>query len=214
MKKRILFWLGVWSGKPILNFLYNTNRWNVQGSEHYEAALESGRSVIVACWHSCLLIPFMHLSGNQYHGVTGTHGDAEIITRIGEKLGWNILRGSSTERGREAYDNMLRILQERENLVAITPDGPKGPAKIPKAGAVRAAQRTGVVIVPAAGQSTRRWSFTNWDTFYVAKPFGQIEIVYGEPLSFNEDDDFDNCVNRLKYALDRLEAEVDARAKG
>lgn len=213
MKKRILFWLGVWVGKPILSFLYNTNRWVTEGTDYYENALLSGQSVIVACWHSCLLIPFMHLSGKKFYGVTGTHGDAEIITRIGEKLGWKILRGSSTERGRKAYEVLLQILRESGNLVAITPDGPKGPAKYPKAGAVRAAQRTGAILIPAAGQSTRKWSFTNWDTFHVAKPFGRIEIIYGKPLNFSLEDNFDDCVQQLKEALNNLEQEADSRAE-
>ena len=28
--------------------------------------------------------------------------------------------------------------------------------------------------------------FKNWDTFYVAKPFGRISIDYGEPIYFDK----------------------------
>ena len=172
MKKKLTYWIGIYFGKPFLRFLYNTNRWDVKGEHHVKDALNAGKSVIIACWHDCLLIPFMHLSGQNHYGIAGTHGDAEIISRIGEKLGWQVLRGSSTERGKEVYDELLDILNRPGNLVAITPDGPKGPAKIPKAGAIRAAQKTGAVIIPVAGRSTKSWGFTNWDTFLVAKPFG------------------------------------------
>ncbi|MDP6532359.1 MAG: lysophospholipid acyltransferase family protein [Candidatus Marinimicrobia bacterium] len=205
MKKNFIFWLGIMLGKPILKFLYNTNRWNVGGEHYITDTLSSGKSVIVACWHDCLLIPFMHLSGKNHFGIAGTHGDAEIISRIGEKLGWQVLRGSSTERGKEVYDELLDVLKQPGNLVAITPDGPKGPAKVPKAGAIRAAQKTGALIIPMSGRSTKSWGFTNWDTFLVAKPFGTIEVVYGEPIDFKLDDPFEDCANKLTEALNCLE---------
>ena len=58
---------------------------------------------------------------------------------MGKKLGWNIVRGSSTDGGKEAYNKMLNILNKPGNLFVITPDGPQGPAKKPKAGAIKAA---------------------------------------------------------------------------
>jgi len=108
-------------------------------------------------------------------------------------------------------EEILDTLTQPGSLVAMTPDGPKGPAKIPKAGIVKAAQRTGAVIIPAAAHSTRRWGFTNWDTFYVAKPFGRIEVIYGEPLSFSEEDQFVDCLAKVKEAMDVLELEVNRR---
>ena len=97
------------------------------------------------------------------------------------------------------------------SLVAMTPDGPKGPAKIPKAGVVRAAQLTGAAIIPAAAHCTKHWGFTNWDTFYIPKPFGRIEVVYGKPIYFTKDQTFDECLSIIKEAMDNLELLVDNR---
>jgi hypothetical protein len=94
----------------------------------------------------------------------------------------------------------------------ITPDGPKGPAKELKPGAVKAAMRTGSVILPTGSYATKHWASTNWDTFYVAKPFGKIHLLIGKPLAFSENDDFDECSNLLKNKLDRLEEEAKRRA--
>ena len=106
---------------------------------------------------------------------------------------------------------MLTILKTPGNVVAITPDGPQGPAKNPKAGTISAAQKTGAVVVPAAGQSTKRWSFKNWDTFYLAKPFGKIVQIYGEPLMFDKTDNFDDCIHKLEEKLNQLEKEARRR---
>ena len=74
-------------------------------------------------------------------------------------MGWKVV-SSSTDGGKKAYNEILEILRSKNAVFAITPDGPQGPAKIPKPGAIRAAQRTGAIIVPVAGQSSKRWEKT------------------------------------------------------
>ena len=204
-------WLTVVVGGWAIRFIYFTNRFKVQGTQHYQDALKGGKTVIVAIWHGRLLGPFMYMAGNGYYGLAGTHKDAELISQIGKKIGWRFVRGSSTERGREAYQNMLLVLKKPGSLVYMTPDGPKGPVKRSKPGAVRAAQATGAVIVPVACNSTRFRGFTNWDTFVVAKAFARTEIIYGPPLTFTRDMDFESCTELLNNELTKLEQLVDER---
>ena len=198
-------------GKLLILLLYNTNKWNIEGEEHYKQLIEQRKSVIISIWHGRVLTFVKQLAYKKYYAVAGTHFDAEIIARICANMGWNVIRGSSSDKGREAYEAILNTLNQPGSVVAMTPDGPKGPAKIPKAGLVKAAQRTGAFIIPAAAHSTRRWGFTNWDTFYVAKPFGRIEMIYGKPISFSEDDQFVDCLAKVKEAMDVLELEVNRR---
>ena len=198
-------------GKLLILLLYNTNKWNIEGEEHYKQLIEQRKSVIISIWHGRVLTFVKQLAYKKYYAVAGTHFDAEIIARICANMGWNVIRGSSSDKGREAYEAILNTLNQPGSVVAMTPDGPKGPAKIPKAGLVKAAQRTGAFIIPAAAHSTRRWGFTNWDTFYVAKPFGRIEIIYGKPISFSEDEQFVDCLAKVKEAMDILELEVNRR---
>lgn len=147
----------------------------------------------------------MHLSGNNYHGLTGLHKDAELISQIGAKMKWIFLRGSSKQRGKEAFTEIIKTLTKQSTLLAITPDGPSGPARIPKPGVIRASQKTGVPVVPVTVHSSRRWSFINWDTFYLEKPFGKIWIEYGEPIYFTKDIKMDDGANVLIDAMDTLE---------
>ena len=209
-KNKLLVFFGGTLGPLFLRFFYNTNKWNIEGDHHYKDAINNGKSVIIASWHNTLLTVFMGLSKNGFYGLAGNHHpDAEIISRIGAKLGWNVIRGSSTDGGKKAYVEMIEILRQNKNVFAITPDGPQGPAKIPKPGTIRAAQKTGAVIIPVAGQSTRRWSFKNWDTFYLTKPFAKTYLFFGEPLTFSKEDAFEDCSLRLKKSLDDLENKVN-----
>ena len=211
-KNRFLVWFGERIGPPMLKLLYNTNKWEFHGKHHINEQLSSGKSIIIASWHGTLLTVFMGLANKNYFGMAGNHHpEAEIISRVGRKLGWRVIRGSSTDGGKEAYEQMIKSLKKPGTVFAITPDGPQGPAKTPKAGAIRAAQKTGAIIIPAAGQSTKRWSFKNWDIFYLAKPFGKIIQLFGEPIILNPGEEYGSCVEKLKAALNKLEKEVEAR---
>ena len=197
----------------LIRFLYSTCRWHVAGFNHVENLLNKNSSFIIAFWHGNLLIPYYRLAKYRFHVLAGFHKDAELGVQIGKKLGWKFLRGSSSQNGSEVFQQMVDLLSKPNNIFAITPDGPKGPAKIPKPGAVRAAQKTGVSIIPTAGRSRRSWRFTNWDTFYVTKPFTHIELKFGKPLYFSINDDFDSCINTLKTRLDSLDNEVSESVK-
>lgn len=192
----------------LIRFLYGTCRWRVAGFNNIENLLNNKSSFIIAFWHGNLLIPYYRLAKHNFHILAGFHKDAELGVQIGKKLGWKFLRGSSSQDGSEAFQQMVELLSKPNNVFAITPDGPKGPANIPKPGAIRAAQKTGVPIIPAAGRSRRSWGFTNWDTFYVTKPFTRIELNFGEPLYFSINDDFNTCSNTLKAQLDSLDNDV------
>jgi len=197
----------------LIKFLYGTCRWRVSGFNNVESLLNKKSSFIIAYWHGNLLIPYYRLAKHHFHILAGFHKDAELGVLIGEKLGWKFLRGSSSQNGSEVLQQIVELLSKPNNVLAITPDGPKGPAKIPKPGTVRAAQKTGVPIIPVAGRSRRSWGFTNWDTFHVAKPFTRIELKFGEPLYFSINNDFNTCINTLKTQLDSLDSDVSKSVK-
>jgi lysophospholipid acyltransferase (LPLAT)-like uncharacterized protein len=197
----------------LLRVLYGSCRWNVTGFQYVEDLLNKNSSFIIAYWHGNLFIPYLKLAKYHFHILAGFHRDAELGVGIGEKLGWKFLRGSSSQKGGEVFQQIVEFLSKPDNVFAITPDGPKGPAKIPKPGTVRAAQKIGVPIIPAAGRSRRSWGFTNWDTFHITKPFTRIELKFGEPLYFSINDDFGTCNNKLKTQLDNLDNEVSKSLK-
>ena len=193
--------------KWLLLLIYNTNRWDIRGSENFEIALNNKKSVIISTWHGQLLTPFMHLAKKKHYGLAGLNRDGELISKVGNKLGWKILRGSSSKGGSRIFIEIVRILRQPSTLIGITPDGPRGPEKIPKAGIIKAAQKTGAIIIPVSSISTRNWKFVNWHTFFLEKPFGKIYLKYGKPITFEIEDDFEFCKNSLIKAMDNVEKE-------
>jgi len=191
--------------KWLLLIIYKTNRWDIRGSENFEIALNNKKSVIISTWHGQLLTTFMHLAKKKYYGLAGLNRDGELISRVGNRLGWKILRGSSSRGGSRIFIEIVKILRQPSTLIGITPDGPRGPEKIPKAGVIKAAQKTGAIIIPVSSISTRNWKFVNWHTFFLEKPFGKIYLKYGKPITFKIDDDFELCKSSLIKAMNDVE---------
>ena len=184
-------------GDLILRLIYNSNDWHISGEKNYLNSLKNGKSVLISCWHGQLLSCLRFLSNNNYNAIAGTHNDAEIISKIAKKWGYRIIRGSNKKNGAVAYKKIINVLKKSPDVLFITPDGPSGPARIPKLGIIRAAKKTDSLIVPASVYSTKKWGFKNWDTFFVEKPFGKIYLRFGEPIILDKNFSDDNCSRTL-----------------
>ena len=187
----------------ILKLLYSTNKYHLTGKKNIQKVRSLGSSVIISTWHSNLLSVFYNLRNLDVHALAGTHNDAELISQVALKWGWKMIRGSSKEDGSKAYKGILKTLSKPKNILFITPDGPTGPAKKPKPGIIRAAQATQSAIIPTSVFSTKNWGFTNWDTFYLEKPFGEIFINYGDPIFLDRSLTFKKAVFKFEKAMDK-----------
>ena len=200
-------------GDLLLKLLYYSNQWFVKGENNYRNILELKKSVLICCWHGQLLSVAKNLSGNNYYAIAGTHRDAEIISRICEKWKFEMIRGSSKEKGSIAFKKILSALKKPSTLVFITPDGPTGPARHPKEGIIRAAQLSGSAIIPVTSYSNNRWTFKNWDEFFLEKPFGEIHIMYGSPFYLNKSMDKNECERIIIKKMKNLEKDNVENAK-
>ena len=178
----------------ILKFIYGSNKKYVNGRKNYISLIRNNRSIIFSVWHSHLLSIVHDLRNMEINALAGTHSDADLISHIATKWGWKMVRGSSKEKGSEAYKSMLRLIKNsNRSLLFITPDGPSGPPKVPKKGIIRLAQNTNAGIIPIRVNYTRSWGFKNWDTFYLAKPFGAISIEYGQAIYLKKSQSYETC---------------------
>jgi lysophospholipid acyltransferase (LPLAT)-like uncharacterized protein len=142
------------------------------------------------------------------------HRDGELIARIIEHLGFVSARGSSTRGGEEGVREMLQWA-ERGHLLAVTPDGPRGPAERVKPGLAWLAAHTGWPVVPVASAARPVWMLRSWDRFRVPRPFARVVVAYGAPLHVapaSTREELDVARRRIEDALGALTREVDARA--
>lgn len=141
---------------------------------------------VYALWHAQLLPLMMGYGGAGLVAMASRHGDGEIAASIVEALGSRVVRGSSSAGGGEALDRMVELGREGWPL-AITPDGPRGPARRSKPGVVRIAARSGLSVVPVGACPERCWTMRSWDEFIVPKPFTVVHVEFAPPIDVPAD---------------------------
>jgi lysophospholipid acyltransferase (LPLAT)-like uncharacterized protein len=133
-------------------------------------------------WHGQLLPLLWTHRDRSVAVVVSEHRDGEIIARVAHALGFRTVRGSTSRGAARALLQASRELEAGFD-VAITVDGPRGPAGVVTPGAPVIAQRTGAPMVPTAASANRAWRLRSWDRFLVPKPFARVIVVYGEPIT-------------------------------
>jgi hypothetical protein len=177
--ERRLRWITA-AGYAVIRVLARTWRIRVVHHEPLEALRERRAPLAFAFWHGQML-PLLYQHRDEGVAILiSSHRDGEIITRIGHRFGYRSVRGSTSRGGGRALLGLVREL-EQGGEVAVTPDGPRGPAERFAPGALIAAQRSGAWIVPVAAAADRAWRLRSWDRFLIPKPFARVTVAYGEP---------------------------------
>lgn len=168
-------------GPFVIGILARTWRVTVVNAHSVASLRQRSQPFIFAFWHSHMLPLVWQHREEKVAVLISTHADGEIIARICEAFGYRTIRGSTSRGGARALVEIARTL-ERGIEVAITPDGPRGPAHSIAPGALYAAQRANAPIVPIYVHASRAWHLATWDSFMIPKPFARLTIRYGEPI--------------------------------
>jgi len=123
------------------------------------------------------------------------------------KLKQDFVRGSTSRGGQKAIRALAAKLAAGDNI-AITPDGPRGPAFKVSEGIIRLAQLTGARIVPVSYDATRKKHLKSWDRFILVKPFGRVHVAFAEPIEIPKDID-SSSVEEYRKNLEKTFLELD-----
>ena len=165
----------------LIRCLAMTWRIEVTRGEHLDALRDAHKPFIFALWHGQLLPLLWHHRRQGIALVISEHRDGERIARVASGLGYELVRGSSTRGGGRALIQLSRVLESGKEA-AITPDGPRGPARTVAQGVVVAAQRSGAAILPIGVAASRAWRIGSWDSFMIPKPFARVVVGYAAPI--------------------------------
>lgn len=183
MKPRAGGWrltIGVPLGALVLRVLGLTWRVRLRNDGGWLARHGAGEGSVLALWHGELLPLAYCLRGKGIHVLVSEHRDGEIISRLLQTMGNDTIRGSTSRGGARALAEMARRLRAGKT-VAVTPDGPRGPAHVFAPGALVAAQRSGAPVVTLRVDVDRAWRMRSWDEFMIPKPFAKITVAFGSP---------------------------------
>lgn len=171
-----------------------------------------GRNVIYVCWHEILLMAIERMKDRQFIGLISKSKDGEFFARTAKWLGWSFVRGSSSRSGAEATLALQRTLAERVGRIGIAGDGPRGPARKIKPGAVFLAAKTNAIIVPAGACFEHAWRTKSWDRMYLPRPFSRAILRAGTGIEVPADatdEQIAELNRRLENELNRVQTEAE-----
>lgn len=202
-----------------LRFAYATTRWTHVDREKARA-LDEGGPVILCLWHC--LVPIAPVVWPKAHAdrlriLISQSTDGELIARTMAGIGLGAIRGSSQKRsdpaktkgGVAAFREMAKWVRGGGSI-AITPDGPRGPAQVMADGAPVLARFTKAPVVMVGVASKPCIRLNTWDDTVFPVPFARGVIVWDGP--FLADEEEDNAVlaaawgQRLTAVLERAES--------
>jgi lysophospholipid acyltransferase (LPLAT)-like uncharacterized protein len=195
--------LGAW----VVRALGATWRLRLSGEDPFAA----GAPFVGALWHRGLLVAAYAWRDRGIAAPVSRSGDGELVSAVLHRLGFaESPRGSSSRGGAAALREAVRRIR-RGQVVAILPDGPRGPARKAKPGAVALARLAAAPIVPVgvAARPCRRLG--SWDRALLPAPFARVHCHYGPPLHVPKDlseEELAACSRELESALDEADRRV------
>ena len=212
LKAFLLSLLGRW----IFQLLFFLNKISITGEENLLKLIKSGKPIMLCVWHGRLLFPSWYIRHHTtLHIISSRHADSEILAHILRKWGYGLIRGSTNKGGMNVIKEMTTIFN-KGGMIAVTNDGPKGPARIAKSGSIGLAIKNNVKIITVTGSATKYWQVKSWDRFMLPKPFGKIQIVVSAPMKITEqlstsDDEvrfLSEFINYYQDKADRLTGKI------
>ena len=196
-----------WTIGSIIALLMVTVRWRTVDQEKSDQFMASQNGIIMVFWHERVMaMPWLWPSAYALHALQSPHPDGRMMSQGISCFGVQTVWGSSNRNPLSGLRGLKRILDLGDS-VAITPDGPRGPARKSALGPVAIAQMAGKPIVPMCWSVDRYWRATGWDRLIIPKPFARGRFIIGDPIfldGFSKD--------QLETARQQLEDALNAQA--
>jgi lysophospholipid acyltransferase (LPLAT)-like uncharacterized protein len=222
LRKRLLIRAADLAFYTLIKLIGRTARFEVEGWENHETATHGGSLPIYAFWHDRIFLTTYWWPKQIERApvvMTSRSFDGEYIARFIQRFGYGAVRGSSTRGGTGAIVEMVRLMRAG-CATAFTIDGPVGPPRVAKMGAVLLAKKTGQPILPVTMALRRYWRAPTWDSLQIPKPFTRARVYIAPPIHVPADAD-ENMLqamrDELQHALDRINQRGDewtTKAKG
>ncbi|MDR0390417.1 MAG: lysophospholipid acyltransferase family protein [Planctomycetaceae bacterium] len=140
----------------------------------------SRRKYICLFWHEHILSPLFLRRNCGATMLLSQHIDGDVVINIARYFGMDAVRGSSSHGGVAAIRQMMAL--KKHDVIAITPDGPRGPYRTMSSGAIYLASKLQLPIVLYGFGYDNAWRFRSWDKFVLPRPFSRGRVITSPPF--------------------------------
>ena len=138
---------------------------------------------ILTLWHGQIFYFLYHLRTiPDLHLLISPSQDGDILARLGQLMGYTIIRGSTFKKAVPAARSIIKVLK-RGGRIATIADGSRGPRLKAQPGLLQIAGITGAPVIPLAYDARRKWIVNSWDRFIIPVPFTRCSLNSGPPIS-------------------------------
>ena len=170
------------------------------------------RNYVYALWHQDTLSTMYTFLDAPPHGCVISRSKlGRMFSSVLKKYGHISAQGSSSRGGRRALLEIIRMMNTHKVSSFCAIDGSRGPAKVPKHGVFKIAEKTGAPIIPLSAYPIHHWELSSWDKCRFPKPFTTIIVYYGPPIKITDrlnSDELEKYSLQLKEVLDQGEQKI------
>ncbi len=138
------------------------------------------KGTIFAFWHGQMIAGWLLarklFPGQKISAVVSLSGDGRILSDALGRLGFSLIRGSSSK-GSSGVLLAMKSTLDKGEIVAVTPDGPRGPISTFKYGLLRFASSSQTPLIFADIRYANCWKLKSWDRFAIPKPFSRASVT-------------------------------------
>ncbi|MET4685006.1 lysophospholipid acyltransferase family protein [Brevundimonas faecalis] len=207
-----------WILSEWMRFCYATTRWTHENTQVAEEVWRDGGGVLCAFWHSRLALApacWPMDRAQPIKGLVSLSPDGEFFTKAVGRLGIPAVRGSSANKdkskqakgGTQALRDGLKQL--KVGGLAITPDGPRGPARKMAEGLPMMARISGAPVLFIGLSCRPAIRLQSWDQAVLPLPFGKGAIVWDKAV-YPEGADLTEVAADWTARLNAVEERADA----
>lgn len=185
LKRWLLTSCGSWLAKGFLRAVLLTCRIRFINGCDFKTLSQKGNCILFL-WHQHigLVYDFLwaHGSINCYSLVVSASHDGRLLSSWTATSPYaRVIQVPKHDRP-GALREMIKSLKRNEVLL-VTPDGPRGPLHKLKPGALYAAQRSGATLIPFSYVASHYWQLKTWDRMIIPRPFSTITVGAGPSLT-------------------------------
>jgi lysophospholipid acyltransferase (LPLAT)-like uncharacterized protein len=201
-----------------MRFCFRTIHWTRENEAAAEEVWRAGGGVLCLFWHSRIgLSPACWPldRAQPAKALISLSPDGQFIARAVARQGFPAVRGSSANKdkkdrakgGSQALRDGLKQL--KVGALAVTPDGPRGPAKVMAEGAPLMARLSGAPALFIGLSCSPAIRLSSWDRAVLPLPFGRGAIVW-DRATFPEGEPVESVTAEWTARLNAVEVRADA----
>lgn len=201
-----------------MRFCFATIRWTHENEAVAEAVWARGGGVLCTFWHSRIALAPASWPLDRAQpakALISLSADGEFIAKAVARQGFPAVRGSSANKdkadrakgGSQALRDGLKQL--KVGALAITPDGPRGPARHMAEGLPMLAKLSGAPVLFIGLSCRPAIRLNSWDKAVLPLPFGRGAVVW-DVADYPEGGDLAEVAADWTRRLTAVEARADA----